>query len=331
MIVFFQLMGLTVPTLLPLVLPLALGVGVIFVYNKLAMDSELVVMRSIGISPWRLAKPALTLSILVMITCFTLTLWLAPIANRNLVALQYQVRDSYAVFLAHPGNFNDITDGLTFYARRRGGGGALEGILIHDVRQPTTPITIMADTGRVIDNNGQPQIVVFNGRRQEMDVSTGRLSEIAFDQYVLDFNALRNASVKRLADPREQSVEELLNPSNDMLNIKANHDILMAELHQRLATPLLALSYTLVGLSAILAGEFNRRGMGKRLILASLAIIMIEALIMSLNSIIARHGWMAFALYLTALIPGLFGFLMLNVGNYSKDVWHPETLKKVSS
>ena len=130
-----------------LVLPLAMGVGVLFVYHKLAVDSELVVMRAAGISPLRLS-PNLPLCwlALVMIVCYILTLFISPVANRALVELQYKVRDSYAVFLSRPGNFNDITEGLTFYARKRGSQGELEGILIHDVRQPQMPVTIMADT-----------------------------------------------------------------------------------------------------------------------------------------------------------------------------------------
>jgi lipopolysaccharide export system permease protein len=165
--IFFDLLALSVPTFLPLVLPLALGIATLFTYHKLAVDSELVVMRAAGLSPMRLAAPAFLLTAIITIVCFILTLWVTPAANRNLVSLQYKVRDSYAVFLSHPGVFNDITDGLTFYARRRGSGGALEGILIHDVRAAQAPVTIMADTGQVMDNGGQPQIVVFKGERQE--------------------------------------------------------------------------------------------------------------------------------------------------------------------
>src|SRR6202046_1942382 len=82
MFFFFRLMALSVPTFLPLVLPLGLGVAVLFVYNKLAVDSELVVMRAVGVSPMRQAYPALILSALTLITCFVLTLWIAPAANR---------------------------------------------------------------------------------------------------------------------------------------------------------------------------------------------------------------------------------------------------------
>ncbi|MFX9034942.1 LptF/LptG family permease, partial [Acinetobacter baumannii] len=95
---------------------------------------------------------------ILAVLCACLTLWLTPIANKTLVAVEYEVRNSYAIFLSRPGYFNDITDGLTFYARRRDSAGTLEGILIHDVRKPQMPVTTMAATGQVLENNGQPQI-----------------------------------------------------------------------------------------------------------------------------------------------------------------------------
>lgn len=312
MVVFFELMGLSVPTFLPLVLPLGLGVAVIFVYHKLAIDSELVIMRAVGISPLRQALPGLALSAGVLFICFTLTLWLSPAANRSLVALQYQVRDSYAVFLSRPGNFNDITEGLTFYARRRGANGALEGILIHDVRNPETPVTIMADTGQVIDNHGQPQIIVFHGRRQELDTASGHLSELAFDQYVLDLNALRATSSERLPDPREESIFQLISQLSSHSTLKVTHERLMAEIHQRLASPLLALCFTIIGLAAILAGDFNRRGLGKRILLAALAIIFVQAGFMSITGIVAHYNWLAFIQYIIAIIPVLIGLSLIS-------------------
>lgn len=328
--VFFRMLSLSIPTFLPLVLPLGLGIATLFIYHKLAIDSELVVMSSAGISPFRLAKPALVLGVIVCFVCFILTLWITPQANRDLINLQYKVRDSYAVFLSRPGSFNDITDGLTFYAHRRGSGGALEGILIHDVRHPEVPITIMAENGQVTDNNGQPQIVVFNGRRQEMDLSTGKLSELVFEQYVLDLDALRAAAAPRAPDPREQTIGELINPSAELTSQQGSHEHLLAELNQRLASPLLTLCYVMIGLTAILAGEFNRRGMSKRILIASLAIIIVQAIFMSLNSAIVRHPWFAVALYLTALLPAFICFLLLTSENFKAAVLSPPSSRTAS-
>lgn len=322
--VFAKLMGLTVPAFLPTVLPLAFGTATLFVYHKLASDSELVVMRAAGIPPLRQAAPAMALGSIIAIICACLTLWLTPIANKTLVAVEYEVRNGYAVFLSRPGYFNDITDGLTFYARRRSSGGELEGILIHDVRKPQIPVTTMAATGQVLENNGQPQIVIFNGRRQEMDLSTGKLSELGFDQYVLDLNALRAATTARLPDPREETVYELLNPTEDMLKYRSTHEHLMAELNQRFAIPLLVLSFTMIGVTAILAGEFNRRGLTQRMLGAVAAIIITQATFMSMVGMVAHRIWLVYLLYVVALAPLMACFSLLNLNSWR---YNPPTMR----
>lgn len=100
--IFIQLMALAIPTFMPLVLPLSVGLATIFIYNKLAVDSELVIMRAAGVSPMRLALPAILVGTVVMVACYACTLYLTPAANRSMVALQYEVRNNYAVFYPVP-------------------------------------------------------------------------------------------------------------------------------------------------------------------------------------------------------------------------------------
>jgi lipopolysaccharide export system permease protein len=316
MLIFFQLLGLSALTFLPLIMPLGLGTGVVFVYNKLATDSELVVMRSAGLSPMRLVEPALILSAGVAVMCAMLTLWITPAANRDLVILQNKMRDSYAIFLSHPGSFNDLADGLTFYANKRGPNGSLQGILIHDVRNPESPVTTMAATGQVVDSAGQPHMIIFNGRRQELDVATGKLSELAFDQYVLDLDALRNTPTGRQPDPRELTVGELLNPSPELLRARGPMSHFTGELHSRLATPFLSFAYALMALAAILVGSFNRRGMGNRILICATLIIIIQTSFMTLNGLVARNDHFVFALYMVPLLPALMGFVLLRIESF---------------
>ncbi len=300
---FFQLMGLLVPTFLPFVIPLGLGVSVLFIYHKFAIDSELVVMRASGVSPIHLALPALALAVMVMLLCYLLTIWITPAANRELVALQYRVRDNFSIYLIRPGAFNDLSDGLTFYVRSRGAQGELQDILVHDVQKPETPVTIMADSGQFALVNGEPQIMVFKGKRQEFDSATGRLSQLEFDKYVLDLKLLRSKSSTRLPDPREQTMTELLNPPPDPKDRRRPLGHITAELHQRLAYPLLALSYALISLTTVLAGGFNRRGMAKRILIAGLGIVGLQAATLSLGSLISRNAWAVPFLYLLVLTP----------------------------
>lgn len=310
--IFLQLMGLLVPTFLPLIAPIALGVGVLFMYHKFAIDSELVVMQSAGLSPLRLSVPALSLAALVCAFCFFLTTWATPAAHRALVDLQYSVKDNYSVFLVKPGAFNDLAEGLTFYARARNAEGGLEDILVHDVRKPETPQTIMAQTGQFAMIDGTPKIIVFKGKQQEIDRATGRLSQWKFDRYVLDLQILRkNSTAARLPDPREQSMQELFNPPEDPAKRRTSLNHIQAELHQRLATPLLSFGYAMIALAAILAGEFNRRGMTQRVFFATVGMIVLQASMLSLSSLVGRHVWMFPLLYLAALLPVPLCLLLL--------------------
>lgn len=315
MLIFFELLALSALTFLPLIMPLGLGTAVVFVYNKLATDSELIVMRSAGMSPMHLITPALILATAAAALCAAMTLWITPAASRNMVSLQYKMRDSYAVFLSHPGSFNDLSEGLTFYANKRGPNGSLEGILIQDVRQPETPITTMASTGQVVDSGGQPHMIIFKGKRQEFDRTTGKLSELAFDQYVLDLDSLRNTPRGRMPEPRELTVAELLAPSAELLRARGPISHFRGELHSRLATPLLSFSYALIALASILTGAFNRRGMAGRILLGAAAIIITQAAFMTLNGLVSRDSGLAFALYAVALLPAPLGMAVMS-GDY---------------
>ena len=303
MFVFFKLMSLMLPAFLPLLLPLSLGIGVLFVYHKFAIDSELVVMRAAGVDPWRLMRPALALAGLVVLFGYILTLWITPTANRELVALQYKVKSNYSVALVKAGTFNDLAEGLTFYVRARGKNGELQDILIHDVRKPETPVTIMAESGQFTATEGEPQIIVFHGKRQELDKASGHLSQLDFDRYVLDLQMLRSTTNDRIADPRELSMTDLLNPPTDATRRRGALDVYTAELHQRLSTPLLALSYTLIALTTVLAGAFNRRGMTPRILMAAAAIVAVQATTLSLGSLISKQSVMIPLLYVAVLAP----------------------------
>lgn len=303
LLVFIQLMGLMVPTFLPVILPISFGVAVLFIYHKFAVDSELVVMRSAGLSPLRLAKPAICLALALVFIGGILTIWATPAANRALVSLQYRVRDEFSALMIRPGAFNDVTKGLTLFAQRRDGAGRLQNIMVHDVRKPAKPITIMAKNGQFTVDKGVPQIVVFSGRRQEVDVASGRLQQLDFDRYVLDLNLLKSKKTTRQPNPREVPITTLFKAQYDDA-VPANRlGRIRAELHQRLASPFLALTFALIGVTVILVGDFNRRGMTRRVITATIYIVVVQAAMLGLVSQIAKSAWFVPALYFVAFAP----------------------------
>src|ERR1700758_5777346 len=68
--VFVELTGLLVPSFVAVILPITTFVVVQFVYQRLAGDREITVMRAAGLSPLALSRPALALAGGAMICCY---------------------------------------------------------------------------------------------------------------------------------------------------------------------------------------------------------------------------------------------------------------------
>ncbi len=298
---FVALMLLLLPTFLPLLLPFSLAVGVLFVYHRLVTESELVVMRAAGLSPADIARPALMLAGTVALLGYFLTTFIAPIANHEFVRLQYQIRSDLSVLLLHTGNFNDVSTGLTFYARERGPQGELRGILMHDTRKAGHPTTIMADSGELVHTQAGPNILVKHGMRQEMDSASGQLSQLSFDSYMVDLSSLGGNFSERWVEPRERSMKELLAPSDKIDDAMKTR--FLAEFHMRLVLPFLAVTFTLIACVAALTGSFDRRGMNLRVAAAALAIIVLEGIVITLYNLTAKQIWLAVLLYAVVFLP----------------------------
>src|ERR1700733_4447031 len=76
---FFYLALLIVPRFLDIVLPIATFIAVLFVFNRLTMESELVVMRAAGLSPFGLAKPVLALAGIAFLMLMALSTYFLPV------------------------------------------------------------------------------------------------------------------------------------------------------------------------------------------------------------------------------------------------------------
>src|SRR5271155_516477 len=87
-VIFLELTVLLVPSLVIMILPAALFCAVLFVYHKLKLDSELVVMQAAGLSNWRLARPALQVAALVMLVAYFIAFYLQPVSYKEFRDMQ---------------------------------------------------------------------------------------------------------------------------------------------------------------------------------------------------------------------------------------------------
>jgi len=264
-VTFTELTALLLPGSLALILPLALFCTVLVVFNRLSNDSELVVMAAAGMDKQALARPAVMVAGVAAAIVMGLNVYVSPLALRTFKTEVYEIRSNYAAVLIQEAEFNNPVTGLTVYVRARRPDGELEGILVHDSRDPTKPVTMLAERGALVQGDDAPRFVLLNGNRQEVERGTGRLSLLYFDRYTIDLGDFAKPEGDHWIEPSERFLSELFQPGTSKNDLR-NLDRLVVEGHRRLTTPFYAIALTLIGLVGAASGEFNRRGQGKRVL-----------------------------------------------------------------
>lgn len=293
---FFYLTGLMLPNLLLMLMPLATAIACVYVYNKLTVESELVVLSAVGVSRWQLAKPALVLGICCTLLCYMLALYIMPISNKHFRDSRTFFRDKYASVLLEEEVFNNPMDGVTVFIRERDSANNLSGILLHDSRNPKQTLTMLADHGRVEQTPAGPRFYLQQGMRQTLE--NGRVSWLAFDNYAVDL-AFYSKDVTRDRDPDELRLGELFNPPAGVSEKDAR--AYRAEGHQRLTWPAFALTLPMLVLAILFSSEFNRRGQMRHIVIAGASIALLIMIYFAVRSMAGKHPSVAIGMYVLLL------------------------------
>jgi lipopolysaccharide export system permease protein len=318
---FLYLGILILPRFVDIVLPIGIFISVLFTYNKLIAESEIVVMRAAGMSQFGLAKPAFILSGIGVVILFALSAYFLPTANRAFKDLQFEIRNKLVSAVLQEGTFTTISDNLTVYVRKRDANGEMTGFLVQDERDKEKPITIIAERGAFVETDSGTRVFLVNGNRQQMDRATGKLSVLTFEKYTLDLSDGQGATTVRIREPQERYLGELFFPSaNEMTSTASEQNAsdartfrnsLRLEGHQRLIVPLTAIAFAVIPLVTLLYGEFNRRGQIRRILLAVVLALLFETLDLGLRNLAVRYPAGIVLMYLNALLPIAIGCIFL--------------------
>jgi len=293
---FLYLTGLMLPSLLLILIPVSLCIAVIYTYNKLTGDSELIVFNAVGISKMQLALPALYIGAICALLCFILSFYLMPVATQQFRDIRTFFRDKYASVLLEEEVFNTPMDGLTVFVRKRDRQNNLYGILLHDNRIYDKPVTMMAAQGKLEQTPAGPRFYLIDGLRQE--IREGKVNWLSFDNYALDI-AFYGQDVQRQREPDERTIGELF----DYEHVNAAEISKMrAEGHQRIVWPFFCLALPLMVLAIIFSGEFNRRGQWKRMSFSAASSAGCIMLFFALRNLVVKHPWLIPSMYLLVIV-----------------------------
>lgn len=311
---FFELLVLSYPRFIEAVLPASVLISTLFVFHRLTIDSELVVLRSSGASPMRLAKPVLTAGAFLAFILLILSLWISPSGIYKMQAMRKEIRAQYAHLLFNEGVFNTVGQNLTAFVSKRASDGRLEGLMIHDtrgVKNGGPAVTVVAHSGNMMMEGDKQKIIVYDGSRQEHDAKTGKFSRLDFQQYTIEIPASDNDVAVRWREPDERTFGQLTDP--EVLRTAAKDDRLQfrAELHRRFSTPILMLSFALIGAAALLLGPYSRAGQMPLVGVAAVSSLLLQGVYLTVFAMAKKTFIGCILLYLVAALPLLIALFFL--------------------
>ena len=324
--IFVKLTSLLMPRLFVLLSPICAFVAVLFVYNRMLGDRELVVIKSAGISPWQGAKPALIIGIfLYVINVYTYNYGI-PAAEKAFNELEWQIKNDVSHLMFREGEFTDLQNGLTVFITTHEKDGSMSGILVNDERNPQNRTTISAEKGRVVYTDKGPKIIMVNGSRQELSKNGSQFSSLAFERYSVDFGLSGNKKDKDTS-AREKGFFELLNAQNDPSLSPKEQRRYVVEGHRRIINPFYNIVFALLGCTGLLVGNFNRRGQSRIISVSIIAMVLLQAMDLSFGNLAAKSLSLLPLMYINLILPFIvcvYLLLFYTPGMFAKRRHPPE-------
>lgn len=267
-IAFVAITSLTMPTLVLVIAPAALFIATAYTLMKLNGDSEIVVMAAAGMSHWRLLRPLALLAVLVSLFCALLSIYLVPASLATFREQVTKVRADVVSFVAQPGRFVNLSQGLVFHVRERAANGVMRGIFINDAREKEVS-TYLADRGQIIDNDAGIFLVLENGsihRRGGDDKNKSSSSSVVeFQRYAFDLSSLAPDSKGQDIKPVERPITYVLNPPANDMYVRFFPGRYREELHKRLSAGLYPLAFFAIAACALARPRTTRQSRGAAL------------------------------------------------------------------
>ncbi|MEA2692579.1 MAG: lipopolysaccharide export system permease protein lptG [Acidobacteriota bacterium] len=293
-----KLLLLSLPNIVVLTIPMSLLFGILIAVGRLSSDSELIAMRSCGISLLTLYRPILVLSAFLTAVNSLLMIYALPWGNHALMQLQVDIMTQTVSQQVQPRVFVEEWEGKTLYVFDiPPGSDRWKGVFIAE-SIPTTQsnqITV-ADWGEVkVDENGERIVLVlYNAVQHKVNLADPvpyevsrhkRLELILQDQ----FASSQRAKLAVSKGIRELTLSELKELAHDPTASSEQHNLAWIEIHKKFSIPAACMVF---GLFALPLGFNNRRGGKSSGFALSIAVILVYYLLINNGEEAAHFGRM---------------------------------------
>jgi LPS export ABC transporter permease LptF/LPS export ABC transporter permease LptG len=304
-----RLLTLTLPNIVVLTLPMALLFGILIAVGRLSSDSELVAMRSSGISLLTLYRPILFLSAAFAVLNTVLMVYALPWGNHSLQQLRLEITTKSISQQVQPRVFYEEWEGKVLYVfETPEGENRWKGVfLAESVPSGENNEITIADWGEVrVEPDGERVVLrLYNAMRHKVNLNAPDRYEVSRHKrldLILEeqFTTEQKAKISVSKGIRELTLPELQALERDPTALPEQRNLAEVEIHKKFSIPAACLVF---GLFALPLGINNRRGGKASGFALSIGVILVYWVLLSNGEEAARYG----------RIPGWVGMWAPNV------------------
>jgi LPS export ABC transporter permease LptF/LPS export ABC transporter permease LptG len=323
-----RLLMLTLPNIVVLTLPMSLLFGILIAVGRLSSDSELIAMRSSGISLLTLYRPILFLSAVFTLLNTVLMVYTLPWGNHALQQLRLEITTQSISQQVQPRVFYEEWEGKVLYVfETPPGENRWKGVFLAE-SIPTSEdneITI-ADWGEVrVEPDGERVVLrLYNAVRHKVNLNSPDRYEISRHRrldLILEeqFTSEQKAKISVSKSIRELTLKELRQIARDPASAAEQRNLAIVEVHKKFSIPAACLVF---GLFALPLGINNRRGGKASGFALSIGVIVLYYILLSNGEEAARYGripgWVA--MWAPNLLMAAAGLFLLMRRNQDKSL-----------
>jgi lipopolysaccharide export system permease protein len=248
-----KLFAYILPTFLEVTVPMALLLAVLLAVGRLSADSEIVALRTSGISLYQMMVPITIFTLAVYGLNMFLAIYARPWGNTHLKAGLYEIAKTRASAGLRERVFNDDFAGLVIYVEHiQPPGDQLGGVLIADSRDPNQRNTVLAKRGFIVSNEETRTVTLrlLDGNIHTFMPGERSYHKTDFSVYDVTLNlaaALAKFS-QREKEPEEMTIPELRAAIAARQGAGKTARGELVELHRKFSVPFACLVFGLVGI-----------------------------------------------------------------------------------
>ncbi len=159
-----SLLGLGVPEMAQLILPLSLFLGLLMTLGRLYTESEITVMHACGLSKAVLIKAAMVLALFTGVVAMVNSMWLGPWSSRHQDEVLAEAKANPGMAALAQGQFKQATDGNSVLFIESVEGSSFKDVFLAQLRPKgnARPSVIVADSGHLSVRPDGSQVVTLN-------------------------------------------------------------------------------------------------------------------------------------------------------------------------